>query len=79
MVRRCVIGFAAFALLAASPHAVSAATIGDLISENCPAAYAVDQQGMRAHALADDSQYAFEKQAAGLYYDCYNGLSRSLR
>lgn len=46
-----------------------------MLSNACPSAYAVGKQETRAHALAEDSQWRLAKEAAGLYYDCYQKLS----
>lgn len=53
----------------------SAGTIGELLEQNCPQAYALDDRQHRAHDLADDNQYALAKRAAELYYDCSHDLN----
>jgi hypothetical protein len=69
--------FATAFLLAASLtlQSANAQTNAELLARYCPAAKSVDDQQTRAHALADDSQYALAKKAAGLYYDCAGRLS----
>jgi hypothetical protein len=44
------------------------------MSKACPAASVANDEADRAHALADDRQSALAKQAAELYYDCYQQL-----
>src|SRR5215469_12894429 len=74
-VRQCVwaIGIGvALVVLAFEP--AKAQTLGGKLARICPTAHRVDNQVTRAHALADDSQYALAKKAATLYYDCSQTL-----
>jgi hypothetical protein len=51
------------------------ATIAEIMAKACPVAHAIDKERERASALADDSQYALARQAAQVFYDCYQNLA----
>lgn len=79
MLRRCIFcGTLALAMSAgtiAFPLRGSAQTIGQTLAKECPRAHEADAQQVRAHDLADDSQYDLARKASGLYYDCYHNIS----
>jgi hypothetical protein len=62
-------------LVLACRTTATAGSVGEMLSNVCPDAYSVDRQEVRAHALADASQWRLAKEAAGLYYDCYQRLN----
>jgi hypothetical protein len=71
---RVLVFFISFSLLSFGGSA-RAETVGEALREACPKAYAMEKSADRAMHLADKSHYALYKQAAGLFYDCYQNIT----